>query len=197
MSVLFYGTAQGHVSQEYIKAAIEEAAQEAGVSKDLLLAICTTESNLKADAFVYSDGGANNHAYGICQVLSETAKKYVGKDKKCERDFRDLVKNYKTCNLFGPKVNALAAAYYLKSQLVRYKGNTLKAVAAFNSGSVRKCSEMGWVTNKHGKRIQRCRPGGLLNSYYVNRVKSVLSKNSSKIVREFANIDHMFTINRG
>lgn len=165
------------VSQTYIEEAIVQAAEQAGVPADLLRGICTIESNLTVDAFVHSDGGDDeNHAFGMCQVLYKTAVKYVGKDKNCQRDFRDLEKNYSTCKLFGPKVNALAAARYLKSQLDRYDGHHFKAAAAYNSGSIRHCSESGWLTNAKGERVVQCKPGDLLNRYYVTRLKSVLSK---------------------
>lgn len=184
------------VSKTYITKAIEEAAHKARVPKDLLLAICTIESNLKDDAYVFDDGGNNNHAYGICQVLGTTAAKYVGFDSKCNQDFRDMKKNHRTCKLFGPRVNALAAALYLRDQIKRYNGDLLMASAAYNSGSVRKCSKKGWVTNKHGDRIQPCRPGGLLNSYYVKRLKKVLSRNSSIVADEFSNIDTILVAER-
>lgn len=166
------------ISKEYKENAIREAAKKVGVPTELLHAICTTESNLDASAFVYADGGNNNHAYGMCQVLRETAEKFVGKDKRCERDFRGQKKAYSTCKLFGPKVNALAAAHYLKSQLDRYKDDKTKATAAYNSGSVKTCGKSGWITNKQGKRFHRCVPGDLLNRYYTDRVESVLAKNS-------------------
>lgn len=185
------------VSKAYIEEAIVHASQKTGVPADLLRAICTIESNLTVDAFVHDDGGNGNHAYGMCQVLRETAEKYVGKDKNCEQDFRNMERSYATCKLFGPKVNALAAAHYLKDQLKRYQGNLIKATAAFNSGSVKQCSKKGWVTNKQGKQIQKCKPGGLLNSYYVKRIEVVLTKAESDMKHEFADVDLVFSANKG
>ncbi len=68
-------------SIEYIEKVIEKAAKKVGVPFEVLRAICKTESNLKTDAYVYSDGGGDNHAFGMCQVLRTTAEKYVGIDK--------------------------------------------------------------------------------------------------------------------
>jgi len=180
-------------SKAYIQEAITEAAQKAGIPEDFLRAICTTESDLRADAFVYNDGGNDNHAFGMCQVLRKTAEKYVGKDPKCNQDFRNLERSAKTCKLFGPKLNALVAARYLREQIDRYDGHLFKAAAAFNSGSLRVCSAKGWVTNVKGERLRRCKPGDLLNRYYVNKVKLLLSEASPEI-RDILHLAD-FTIN--
>ncbi len=196
LATVFHPQAHAKVSKEYIENAILQAAKKADVPVELLRAICSIESNFQVDAFVYGDGGDNNHAYGICQVLRKTAEKYVGKDKKCESDFRGQTKNFAACKLFGPKVNALAAAYYLKEQLNRYNGHMFKAAAAYNSGSLRKCSKTGWVINKKGEQVQKCKPGDLLNRYYVKRVQKVLAKNSTVTHKELAEADFKLIANK-
>jgi hypothetical protein len=185
------------VPQEYIEMAITEAAQKATVPQELLRAICMTESNLQVQAFVFNDGGDQNHAYGMCQVLRKTSEKYVGKDKGCLRDFRDgsLVRNSRSCKLFGPKLNALSAAMYLKEQVVRYNGHFFKAAAAFNSGSLRRCSDKGWVSNARGERIYRCKPGDLLNRRYVERIKFFIIANNGGEKREVNPHHANFTLN--
>lgn len=184
------------VSKAYIEEAIVQAAQKAGVPVDLLRGICTIESNLIVDSFAHDDGGSGIHSYGICQISSLTAAKYLGKDKNCQQDFRGLEKSYKTCKYFGPKLNALAAARYLKTQLDRYDGHPFKAAAAYNSGSLRKCSSKGWVTNKKGERLQRCKPGDLLNRYYITRLTSVLSKTNLESSIELADANFKLTADK-
>ncbi len=184
------------VSKAYIESAIADAAKHAGIPEDLLRAICITESNLRADAFVYNDGGDDNHAFGICQVLRETAEKFVGKDAKCNRDFREIERTAKNCKLFGPRLNARAAALYLRGQIDRYNGHLFKATAAFNSGSLKVCSQKGWVSNVKGERLRRCIPGDLLNRYYVNKVKTLLSDAGPEIQKQLKDADFKVTANR-
>lgn len=192
-------TAATNPSQEYIDAAIIEASYRTDVPHELLRAICYIESNLTVEAFVHNDGGEENHAYGMCQVLRKTSEKYVGKDKGCLRDFRNssLKRNSRSCKLFGPKVNALSAAYYLKEQIVRYNGHVFKAAAAFNSGSLRQCNKNGWVTTVQGKKLYRCKPGDLLNRQYVNRVRTYLALNSVDMKNHLHHADFTLTCHRG
>ncbi len=169
----------GGVSMDYIEDAIKTAALKVNVPHDLLRAICRAESNLKPDAFVFNDGGDQNHSFGMCQVLHETAKTIIDVSPGCAQDFRDpaLVKSAKTCNLFGPKTNALVAATYLKAQIERYKGDLVKATASYNSGSYKLCSS-GVVKNRCGKELYRCVPGDILNRHYVNRVGDFMDDGS-------------------
>ncbi|MBP6218398.1 MAG: transglycosylase SLT domain-containing protein [Oligoflexales bacterium] len=157
--------------------AIESAAKRLGVPYEVLRAICMTESNLNADAFVRNDGGDHNHAFGMCQVLRRTAEKYVKKDKGCTQDFsdRNLDRSHKQCNLFGPVTNALAAAHYLRYQMDRFSGDLFKAVAAYNAGSVVKCGHKRWV-HSNGKKLRPCRHNDILNRYYVDRVEGFMKE---------------------
>lgn len=91
-----------------------------GVPGSLLLAICTHESGLN-NVQVNFDGGSAS--YGICQVKLGTAK-LVGMDYVNSGSL-----------LMEPKINAEAAARYLKMQLERYDGEWCKAVSAYNSGT--------------------------------------------------------------
>ncbi len=157
--------------------AIVWAANKVGVPYEILHAICHTESNLDLKAFVFNDGGEQNHAFGMCQVLRITGEKYIGKSPGCAQDFRspDLKRSYENCKLFGPRMNALAAARYLKAQIERHGGHVFKAAAAYNTGSLRACDKRGWVFNVHGKKLYRCKPGGLLNARYVGKIKIFLA----------------------
>lgn len=158
-------------SAEYLAAAITEAAEKVGVPSVLLNAICNVESNLTAHAFVFNDGGDNNHAIGMCQVLVNTGDALVGSDTGCRRNFTGNLadRNYKNCKLFGPKTNALAAAKYLKEKVDRYNGNLLQAAAAYNAGSVKEC-RTGFVRNEKGVVLYRCTKGRILNERYVLKV---------------------------
>ena len=98
---------------------ILNAAKIAGVSGQLLLAICNHESmNFK---FNYSPIDKKSPSYGYCQLKYETAVQ-MGFNGKSE----DLLKT---------TINAKYSAKYLKYQLDRYQGNVLKSVAAYNSGT--------------------------------------------------------------
>jgi hypothetical protein len=158
-----------------IQGEIRRAAEKVGVPPELLSAICYAESNHRPNAFVYSDGTGTNHAFGACQVLLETAREMGFKDDRCENDFRyrKQERKWKYCKLFGYYTNAYYAAKYLKRQLKRYENSWIHATAAYNTGSVKWCKN-GWVHNAHGKRMYRCRKGGILNQRYVDRVMHAL-----------------------
>lgn len=89
-----------------------------GVSSNLLLAICSYESNLKNVIVTEANG---SKSYGICMVKLSTAKQFD--------------KTIKAKQLMDPKVNSLMAAKYLNYQLKRYNGNWCRAVASYNAGS--------------------------------------------------------------
>lgn len=183
------------VGTQAVEQALVQAAKKGKVPYEVLRAICRTESNLKADAFVFNDGGENNHAFGMCQVLRKTAEKFRIKDAGCSRNFADpslkLKRTYNQCKLFSPRVNALIAARYLRSQIDRYQGDVVKAVASYNAGSVVMCGKKGWV-HSNGKRLYPCQQNDIMNRYYVDRVESFmgglslveLSKRQSYVVVE-------------
>ena len=173
-------------SKEYINNKIVQAALENGVDPLLLKSICQAESSSKLDpqAFNYSDGGNNNHAFGICQLLYSTASGLGFKDLKCKKKFPDKTnRKWSSCKLFGPYTNATYAAKYLSRQLKRYKGNVNKAISSYNLGSVKYC-KTGSLTIKFkdqdtGKTKiykKKCVKGDYLNSYYVKKVNRNLKK---------------------
>lgn len=175
---------------DYIEESLAKAAAKVGVPQQLLKAICNAESNLNAKAYVHADGGNNNHAFGMCQVLLKTAEQYGLSNHKCDDNFsykpEDRV--HANCRLFGPYTNALYAAKYLKYQLDRYGGSWVNAIAAYNSGTVRLC-KTGWVKNARGVILYKCEKGGLLNQKYVDRViKTLFSEQAYVEYREFSPI---------
>lgn len=159
-----------------IRSEIKRAAVNVGVPSELLTAICYVESNHKPNAYVYSDGKGNNHAFGACQVLHNTAKHFGFKDDRCYGDFRGKVKKYQQCKLFGYYTNSYYAAKYLKYQLERYDNSWTHAIAAYNTGTVKIC-KTGWLHNAHGKRMYRCKIGGIINVKYVDKVIKALENN--------------------
>ncbi len=95
------------------------AAKLMNIPATLLLAICTTESNLK-NVINPDDGGSPS--YGICQVKLGTAKM-----------FSTSVTQH---DLMLPRVNAHYAALYVRYQLKRYRYNIPNAISAYNAGSL-------------------------------------------------------------
>ena len=100
-------------------AIILAAAKAAKISGELLLAICTQESNL-TNIVVYHDG--DSPSYGVCQIKFGTAQMLGFKGRP-----KDLV---------DVGTNAKWAAKYLKYQENRYSTTDWCALsAAYNAGS--------------------------------------------------------------
>ena len=98
---------------------IDQASKETGVDSELLAAQMWQESKNNAQAmssFTRKDGTIG-HAYGLMQLLPETAK---------EEGVRDV---------YDPKENIEGGAKYMAELFKRYKGDETKALAAYNAGS--------------------------------------------------------------
>ena len=163
------------IAETYIDKSFRLIANKVGVKEELLRAICWQESRHTAHAYRENDGGKGNAAFGICQVLYTTAAYFGFKDPRCKKSFGDARpqdRKYANCKLFGPKTNMFFAAKFLKSRLEKYQGNQYKAVAAYNSGKYRKCTD-GWLKIR-GRRFKRCEIGGAINSYYIRNVYRAL-----------------------
>lgn len=93
-------------------------AKTVGVPGSLLLAICVHETKLTR-VIAINDGDSDT--FGVCQIKHETAQMLGFKGTSEE--------------LMRTSINAEFAAKYLKYQLKRYNGDTLKATAAYNAGS--------------------------------------------------------------
>lgn len=100
------------------------AADQVKVPRELLLALCWSESSFRTNLPVKLDG--KTPSYGICQVKLETAQ-YV--DRIFKNKSKATVKR-----LLNYTTNPIYAAQYLKYQLNRYKGDWHKAVDAYNKG---------------------------------------------------------------
>lgn len=100
------------------------AADKVDVPRELLLALCWGESSFRSNS-THMDNGTLS--YGTCQVKLATA------------EWLDKVYHHKNrataLRLEDNKVNAFYAAKYLQYQLVRYDGDWMKAVDAYNAGS--------------------------------------------------------------
>lgn len=97
----------------------------------LLKSLCYVESHHDVNAMHKDDGKGNS--VGICQVKIETAKLLGFKGTEAQ--------------LRNPRTNIRYAGKYLAKQYLRYSRNTLKAVAAYNSGTYRENAQ-GQAKNK-------------------------------------------------
>lgn len=93
-------------------------ARSLGVPAQLLLAICTQESNLK-NTINHHDGGSPS--YGVCQLKSNTAKMVGFQGNPIE--------------LMDVSTNIYWSGRYLAYQQTRYGNNWNKLAASFNAGS--------------------------------------------------------------
>ncbi len=84
-------------------------------------AVCYVESNHNAAVINPNDGGSPSH--GICQIKLNTARQmgYTGSSEA----------------LRLPNVNIYWSASYLSHCLVRYDGDVLRGISAYNSGTYR------------------------------------------------------------
>lgn len=101
---------------------ITDAAKLAGVNPQLLLAVCSVESNFRA-VKPHMDGTTESH--GVCQVKLETAQ-------HMDTVFKLRIKATQE-RLQVPFINAYYAGMYLKYQLKRYE-NWQSAVDSYNKG---------------------------------------------------------------
>lgn len=92
-----------------------------GLPHGLLDSVCYIESGRNPAAVHIKDGDSNS--IGLCQIKLKTAK-WLG--------FRGSEKD-----LYNPKVNVRYAAKYLQYQIIRHKGNTTKALIAYNKGNAK------------------------------------------------------------
>lgn len=89
---------------------IEEISSKYGIDKNLVTSIANAESNKNPKAV------SNKGAMGIMQLMPETAKDLGVK------------------NPFDIRENVEAGVLYFKDMLNKYKGDTEKALAAYNAG---------------------------------------------------------------
>jgi soluble lytic murein transglycosylase-like protein len=104
---------------------------------NLLSALCYVESAHKPNAVHKDDGGGNS--LGICQIKLDTAKTmgFKGTEK----------------DLMVPKTNIKYAGKYLKKQLLRYKHDVRKAVAAYNAGSYRENKKKQCINSSYVRKV--------------------------------------------
>ncbi len=92
------------------------AAEKVGISGTLLFSLCHVETTI-LNKIHHHDGGSKS--YGICQVKLRTARQFLPGITEAE--------------MMDPYYNALAAAYYLKYQTLRFK-DLKKGISAYNAG---------------------------------------------------------------
>lgn len=100
------------------------AADMAEVPRELVLAVCWSESSFRTNGVTHMDGHTTSH--GICQVKLETA---LFMDKYFNHKVKATVER-----LESTRINAFYAAKYLRYQLDRYDQNWKLAVDAYNKG---------------------------------------------------------------
>lgn len=114
---------------------IQEAATVHGVAPSLIRAVIQTESRF--NPLAVSRVGAQ----GLMQLMPQTAR-HVGIE-----------------NPFDPRENILGGTKYLSSLLDRFKGNTAKALAAYNAGPTVVARHRGWPpyreTQGYVRKIQK------------------------------------------
>lgn len=98
---------------------------------NLLLSLCTIESQLNVNAYHKDDGSHNS--VGVCQLSPDTARSlgYRGAEK----------------DLYAPELNIHYAGLYLYNQLHRYSGDHSAGIAAYNSGTLR-LNHYGQIKNR-------------------------------------------------
>lgn len=165
-------------AETYEDKAFRKIAAEQGVDENLLRAICWHETKHRPRDLNESDGGEGNSAFGICQVLYNTAAQYGTVDERC-KDFTSdtprIMREYKNCKLFGPETNIRIAAKYLRDKIKENEGNIFEAIASYNTGSYKECRD-GWLYYKK-KRFKRCIQGGPVNIYYILEIFQALKEN--------------------
>jgi soluble lytic murein transglycosylase-like protein len=96
-----------------VEAALREAAQRHGLPARLVLAVADVESSLVHTRI------SGTGAMGLMQLMPGTAKELGVRDP------------------FDVRENADGGARYLKSLLATFRGNTQRAIAAYNAGPTR------------------------------------------------------------
>ena len=104
---------------------IREVSAEHGLEPTFVAAVVYTESRFRPDA------RSSQRAYGLMQLLPQTARFIQGKSG-IEGDFRD------------PEVNLRIGAWYLNYLDGRYNGDERLVLAAYNSGEG---SVEGWMSD--------------------------------------------------
>lgn len=128
-------------------------AKKVGISPALLIAVCTTETNLR-NIDTPNDGATTS--YGVCQVKLETAQ-FMGKVYR-----KPAVASFEENDIQTIENNAKVAALYLKYQINRYDGDICKGVAAYNAGRYKESSKY---------------PGRPFNWKYVEKVRKNIQNN--------------------
>lgn len=140
---------------EQIILILTQTAKMVGISPQLLIAICMTETNLKN---VDNPKDGVTPSYGVCQVKLETAQ-FMGKVHK-----KPHIVEFTSDDMQDVKKNVKVAALYVKYQIERYDGDLCKAVAAYNAGRFKESTKY---------------PGKPFNWKYVEKVQSNVKSDES------------------
>jgi len=123
----------------------------------LLAAIAEKESSLNQYALVREADG--DYSWGLMQIKESTVRMLGFKQ------------NYSL--LFNWRINLKLAMRYLNWQFKRYGANRFDIVAAYNAGSVIKCTREFYWSTISGRRIKfPCTRGSYINQQHVDGVMS-------------------------
>lgn len=121
---------------------INGAAVKYNVEPALIKAIIKVESNFDPMAY-RSEVVVGDASWGLMQVLLSTAKEVTGNS------------SLTVSELINPANNIDIGTKFLSRQLNRYGGNVKDAIAAYNSGKVRKNAIGQYVNTKGSTNVQR------------------------------------------
>lgn len=119
---------------------ISNVAKTHAVPFGLIKAIIAAESAFNPRAF-RNEPKIQDASYGLMQILYKTAQ-WMGYSGAPE-------------GLYDPETNIEFGTRYLKRQLIRYNGKVQDAIAAYNTGTVRKKMDGSYVNQSYVDRVLR------------------------------------------
>ncbi len=119
---------------------INQVASRHGVDPFLVKAVVAAESSFDPRAY-RAEPQINDASWGLMQTLYATA--------------RDMGYQGAPEGLFDPATSIEYGTRYLKRQLIRYSGDTPRAVAAYNSGTAYTRADGSFVNQAYVDRVMR------------------------------------------
>jgi len=140
--------------------------QEGQIPPHLLVSIISVESTFDISLNSLSVLRSGTQNFGLGQISPLTARRFC---------------NLNRFELLNSKKNILCASIILKRDLIRYRGNIRRAVAAYNAGTPCECDGVNFVRLDARRKIcfssefrfKRCKRGRFLNQKYVDAVMGV------------------------
>lgn len=130
------------VTSDSLTPVVESIAIRYGVDPNLVKGIIKKESNWDVNASRY-EAHLKDSSWGLMQVLLQTAKEVLGNT------------GLTISQLIAPETNIAAGTGYIAKQLGRYGGNVRDAIAAYNSGSVKKNKDGSYINQSYVDDVYR------------------------------------------